>query len=142
MRLEAACDEINPDLSRPLACCTLESTEAGIRVDWRPIVRQAFRDLQSGQSASSIAIGFHRAIANAVEMVAERFPSCPVILSGGCFQNRILTEFVVEEVKQQSRIVGSPGIIPPNDGGLAAGQIAIAAAILEAEEQQENSACA
>ncbi len=142
MRLEAACDDINSDLSRPMTDCTLSSTEARIRVDWRPIVRQVFTDLQSGQSASLIAMRFHRAIANAVGMVAERFPSCPVVLSGGCFQNRILTELTVEELKQQSRMVASPGIITPNDGGLAAGQIAIAAAQLEAEEQQENSACA
>ncbi|MBC7966675.1 MAG: carbamoyltransferase HypF [Fuerstia sp.] len=141
MRLEAACDETDADRSWPLADRTFEPTEAEQRVDWRPIVRQVVRELQSGQSASVIAMRFHRAIANAVGMVAERFPGYPVVLSGGCFQNRILTELVVDELRQQSRTVASPGTIPPNDGGLAAGQIAIAAAILEAEEQQEKSRC-
>ena len=142
MRLEAACDEINPDPSRPRACCTLTSTQAGLRVDWQPIMRQVFADLQTGQSASLIAMRFHRDMAIAVGMVAEKFPNFPVVLSGGCFQNRILTELVVAELRTQSRTVVSPGTIPPNDGGLAAGQIAIAAAQLEAEEQLENSACA
>jgi hydrogenase maturation protein HypF len=141
MRLEAACDETDADRSWPLADRTFEPTEAEQRVDWRPIVRQVVRELQSGQSASVIAMRFHRAIANAVGMVAERFPGYPVVLSGGCFQNRILTELVVDELRQQSRTVASPGTIPPNDGGLAAGQIAIAAALLEAEEQQEKSRC-
>ena len=142
MRLEAACDETDLALSTRHACCSLQSTEGGIRVDWRPIVRQVVADLQSGQATSLIAMRFHHAIANAVGMVTGKFPSCPVVLSGGCFQNRILTELVVAELEQQSRTVASPGTIPPNDGGLAAGQIAIAAAQLEAEEQQENSACA
>ena len=142
MRLEAACDATDVDLSRPRAFCTLESAQAGLRVDWRPIVRQVVTDLRSGQSASLVATRFHRAIASAVGMVAEKFPSFPVVLSGGCFQNRILTELVVAELEQQSRTVASPGTIPPNDGGLAAGQIAIAAAQLEAEQQLENSACA
>ena len=96
----------------------------------------------TGQSAPLIAMRFHRDMASAVGMVAEKFPNFPVVLSGGCFQNRILTELVVAELRTQSRTVVSPGTIPPNDGGLAAGQIAIAAAQLEAEEQLENSACA
>ena len=143
MRLESVCDETSDDSANQLACCLLDSSEtAGHRIDWRPVVRQVFTDIQEGRPASVIAMQFHRAMARAAGMVAERFPDCPVVLSGGCFQNRILTEFVVEELERQDRIVASPGTIPPNDGGLAAGQIAIAAAQLEAEEFQETSACA
>ncbi len=141
MRLEDECDATDPDQWSPPSCCTLESTAAGIRVDWRPIMRQVVTDLQLGKSVSVIAMRFHRAMADAVDMVAERFPVYPVVLSGGCFQNRILTELVVDTLRQKSRTVASPGKIPPNDGGLAAGQIAVAAARLEAEENQENSSC-
>ena len=141
MRLEDECDATDPDQWSPPSCCTLESTAAGIRVDWRPIMRHVVTDLQLGKSVSVIAMRFHRAMAGAVDMVAERFPCYPVVLSGGCFQNRILTELVVDTLRQKSRTVASPGKIPPNDGGLAAGQIAVAAARLEAEENQENSSC-
>ncbi len=142
MRLEAACDATGPHLSPPLVCGMPESTLAEIHIDWRPIVRRVVTDLQAEQSASVVAMQFHRAIARAVAMVAEKFPGFPVVLAGGCFQNRILTELVVVELQQQSRMVALPATIPPNDGGLAAGQIVIAAARLEAEEQQENSSCA
>jgi hydrogenase maturation protein HypF len=55
--------------------------------------------------------------------VAKRFGEKNVVLSGGCFQNRYLTERMV------SRLVGSGyrpywhQRVPPNDGGIALGQI-------------------
>jgi len=44
------------------------------------------------------------------------------------FQNRLLTELLAETWDRRWPPLGLPGIIPPNDGGLAAGQLAIAAA--------------
>ena len=60
--------------------------------------------------------------------VCRRRPELPVVLAGGVFQNRLLTELVAEMMERQVAALGLPGIIPPNDGGLAAGQLAIAAA--------------
>lgn len=53
-------------------------------------------------------------------------PPLPVVLGGGVFQNRCLVELLVEEFEQNEQPLGLPGMIPPNDGGLAAGQLAIA----------------
>jgi hydrogenase maturation protein HypF len=52
----------------------------------------------------------------------------PVVLTGGVFQNRVLTELVTEMHNDESQPLGLPGTLPPNDGGLAAGQLAVAAA--------------
>ncbi len=143
MRLEADCDETSDYSANPLTCCLSESMETAVlHVDWRPVVRQVFRAIQTGVPASVTSMRFHRAIARAVGMVAERFPDYSVVLSGGCFQNRILTELTIRELDQKSRMVASPGTIPPNDGGLAAGQIAIAAAQLDSEELRETLSCA
>jgi len=143
MRLESVCDETKDDSGNKIVSCLLDvSDTAEHRIDWRPVVRKIFIDIQIGRPASLIAMEFHRVMARAVGMVAERFPDYPVVLSGGCFQNRMLTEAVIIELERQDRIMASPGTIPPNDGGLAAGQIAIAAALLEAEEFQETSSCA
>jgi hydrogenase maturation protein HypF len=49
----------------------------------------------------------------------------PVVLAGGAFQNRLLTELVVERMAEYRQPLGLPGVIPPGDGGLAAGQLAI-----------------
>ena len=90
---------------------------------------------------------FHRSIAAAVESVADRFEHFPVVLGGGCFQNRILTELIAEGLTRRIQPVGLPGMIPPNDGGLAAGQLAVGRARLsqptEAEmNMQEDQSCA
>ena len=77
-----------------------------------------------------------------VESVVERFNGYKVVLSGGCFQNRILTEMIVGKLKLKSREVLTHRRIPPNDGGLAAGQIAIASALLDLEHEQESCRCA
>ncbi|MDA1233113.1 MAG: hypothetical protein O2856_20300, partial [Planctomycetota bacterium] len=141
MRLEAVCDKTMIDHSKPMSH-SRHSDDDVIRIDWRPIVRQIIDDIAAGRSASASAMQFHRVIASAVAMIVGKFPAYPVVLSGGCFQNRILTELVADKLQRQSRTVSTPSTIPCNDGGLAAGQIAIAAARLEANEQPENSSCA
>ena len=139
MRLEAACQPSDSDLgemsnSEPRPTFELIHTAAGIQIDWRPIVRQLVADRQAGVSISVSATRFHHAIALMVGSMADQFPELPVVLSGGCFQNRLLTERVVATLQQRCRFVAAPGVIPPNDGGLAAGQLAIAAARLEEED--------
>lgn len=142
MRIEAACDETSDYSGKQIVSCLLDVSEtAEHRVDWRPVVRNIVAEIQEGCPASVIAMEFHRAMARAVGMVAEQFPDYTIVLSGGCFQNRLLTEAVIEELARHDRIVASPATIPPNDGGLAAGQITIAAALLEAEEFQETFSC-
>ena len=46
-----------------------------------------------------------------------------MILSGGCFQNRYLTEYTVKRLKEESFHPYWHQRIPPNDGGIAVGQI-------------------
>jgi hydrogenase maturation protein HypF len=110
-------------------------------VDWRGLVREIVTGIRIGRSASALSQAFHQAIADMVASVVERFGGHKVVLSGGCFQNRILTEMIVRQLQLKSRDVLTHGKIPPNDGGLAAGQITIATALLDLE-QQECCQCA
>jgi hydrogenase maturation protein HypF len=110
-------------------------------VDWRGLVREIVTGIRIGRSASALSQAFHQAIADMVASVVERFGGYKVVLSGGCFQNRILTEMIVRQLQLKSRDVLTHGKIPPNDGGLAAGQITIATALLDLE-QQECCQCA
>jgi hydrogenase maturation protein HypF len=99
-------------------------------LDWRPFIRKAVVSLNDNSSPAELAVQFHRSVAVTVRMMADQFPEFPVVLSGGCFQNRVLTEYVVEAFSDQPERLNRPGIIPPNDGGLAVGQLVVAAAIL------------
>ncbi|MCA8997063.1 MAG: carbamoyltransferase HypF [Planctomycetaceae bacterium] len=96
-----------------------------IQLDWRPMFQDLWKDRLSGTSPSAIAMRFHRTLARGILDVANRFGSLPVVLCGGVFQNRLLTELIVE-LAIGTLPLKLPGRIPPNDGGLAAGQLAVA----------------
>ncbi len=96
-------------------------------LDWRLLVRNVLSDRSVGQSPGAMAMRFHRALAGGVAAATAHFPKLPIVLCGGCFQNKSLTELVVERISGD-RNLATPGIIPTGDGGLAAGQLAVAAA--------------
>ena len=98
-------------------------------LDWRPLVRAVARDVERGQPAAALAAAFHRALADAIEWVADRHADLPVVLGGGVFQNRLLVEMTAARFASRGRWLGTPGMIPVNDGGLAAGQLAVAMAV-------------
>ncbi len=122
MLLESVCDETETG-AYPLPVLD----DAPLVLDWRPVVRAALRDVAHRRSPGTIAMRFHRALATGIVKVARRFHEIPVALCGGCFQNRVLTELVAEEFTAHQPLA-TPGVIPTGDGGLAAGQLAVAAA--------------
>lgn len=117
------------------ACCDRSATGSydfplvDYELDWRPMLRAIVIDMERGVEPGIIAMRFHRSMAQAIVTVIHCFPQYPVVLTGGCFQNRILVELVRDLLDDTTRL-GVPGIIPCNDGGLAAGQLVVAAARL------------
>ena len=97
------------------------------QLDWRPLVLKIVHQLGHGEKTSVLAAWFHRVLAEAVIRMARSYPNLPVVLSGGCFQNRILVEEIARRLELEGREFFTPGMIPPNDGGLAAGQLVGAA---------------
>ncbi len=99
--------------------------------DLRPMVVAIVNDLDAGVDVARIAARFHRTLAEvvvgaAVRARAEHALGC-VALSGGCFQNRLLTETVKGLLEARGFEVLVHRRVPPNDGGVALGQAAIAA---------------
>ncbi|MCA9006254.1 MAG: hypothetical protein KDA70_13370, partial [Planctomycetaceae bacterium] len=93
---------------------------------------------EAGVSPGVIAMRFHRGLARGTAQLCRQYSDLPVVLGGGVFQNRCLVELLVEELKLNGQPVGLPGRIPPNDGGLAAGQLAVAIARFR---QEGGDAC-
>ncbi len=106
----------------------IDMNDRMIELDWRPVIRQIVDDYEYGTPRSLIATRFHRGLASGIFRVCHYFPDYPVVLAGGCFQNRVLVELLVDKFEQASRTVVFPEKIPINDGGLSAGQLAITAA--------------
>jgi hydrogenase maturation protein HypF len=128
MLLEAAADRnAAGQYELPLQNYDADSARS-MELDWRPLVAGVLADTIRGLSPSNIAMRVHRALAAGIVAVWRQRPDLPLVLSGGVFQNRLLTETIVEMFPGDSRGLGLPGLIPPNDGGLAAGQLAIAIA--------------
>jgi hydrogenase maturation protein HypF len=102
-----------------------------LELDWRPLVVELTMDLRRGVSPAAIAMRFHRGLAKSIVEVWGRWRQSPLVLSGGVFQNRLLVELVCEEFERAGGSTGRGGrlhwggAIPPNDGGLAAGQLAV-----------------
>jgi hydrogenase maturation protein HypF len=116
-------DPGGPTAAHPLP---LRSVDQRLELDWRPLIGGILSDLREGYDPRSVAAGFHASVAAAVVQMATRWPGHPVVLSGGCFQNRLLVELIAREMAALGRPLFTPGCIPPNDGGLAAGQLVAA----------------
>ncbi len=124
MMLEAVCDDT--DYGR--YSIAIRGGDP-LRFDWRPLIRQLLADRDAGVAPGAMAMRFHRGLAELIFQLAEYHPTLPVVLGGGVFQNRVLGELLMTAFDHRKQPCGFPGLIPPGDGGLAAGQLAIAAAV-------------
>jgi len=73
-----------------------------------------------------IAARFHNALVNWIVEVAAIVGLKDVVLSGGVFQNRYLTERAAAVLELKGFVVHTHRQVPPNDGGIALGQVVMA----------------
>jgi hydrogenase maturation protein HypF len=94
--------------------------------DQRALILETSRDILGGTAPGKVAARFHNSVArlaaDALTRLAERIGIETVGLTGGCFQNKLLTERTAEFIKQTGLRVLLHESIPPNDGGIAVGQ--------------------
>ncbi len=95
--------------------------------DWAPLVSDLMQDLRAGMPVSRIAARFHNALVNWIVEVAEQVKEKQVVLSGGVFQNRYLTERAAAVLEARGFVVHTHRQVPPNDGGIALGQAVMSA---------------
>ncbi len=110
-----------------------QSEEDGLLgvLDWAPLLEAVLEDLRRGEDRTRIAARFHNALVQAMVGVARAIGESRVVLSGGCFQNRLLTERAAQRLAEEGFTVLLHRQVPPNDGGISLGQILIAAAHLD-----------
>ncbi len=106
-------------------------------LDARETVRAVAADLGAGTAPAVVAARFHAAVADAsaracLRVAAERRTGTAV-LSGGVFQNRLLLARTGAALEEAGLRVLVSRRLPPNDGGIAFGQAAVAAARLRRE---------
>jgi len=101
-------------------------------LDPREAIRSVVHDIEGGRPLAIVAARFHNGLAEAAASAAER--ACRerdldlVACSGGVFQNRLLAERTLAALEAAGLRTLMPVALPPNDGGIAYGQVAAAAA--------------
>ena len=122
-------------------------------LDWAPLVRGVLADRAAGVPVPQISARFHNALADMAAAVAQQFtlgrqlhccPSgatasatggdstivaptaLPIVLTGGCFQNALLTARVHARLSAAGFSVYTHREVPPGDGGIALGQVFLA----------------
>lgn len=126
IRLEAMARTWSGDRPEPLPYEARE-VDGVLQIDWAPTFVQCARTPLSGSAIPRMAFAFHHSLALAAgRMVQHGFylsGKRTVALSGGVFMNRILNAQVTEVLEAMGANVLVHRETPPNDGGIAAGQI-------------------
>ena len=91
--------------------------------DWGPMLQGILDDQLAGMPTGRIAARFHNSLAQLALSVARRV-GCPrIVLTGGCFQNRLLTERTRLSLSKAGFEVYTQRLVPAGDGGLSLGQV-------------------
>ncbi len=99
-------------------------------VDWAPLIQAVLQDVRSSISLARISKKFHNALVEIVVSVAHQIALERVVLTGGCFQNKLLIESAVRRLESEGFKPYWHQRIPPNDGGISLGQIVAASRVL------------
>lgn len=132
VELEAAADPAADDLY-PYDILNRDGTWI---IDPAATLRALWCDFKAGRGIPRIAAAFHNTVAAFTRGVCRSIRDAQrvnrVALSGGCFQNALLTERLLAGLSEDGFEVLTHRTVPPNDGGISLGQATIAHALEEA----------
>ena len=136
MELEALVAPGQTSAEVPYPFALVEQPGGIIHLESAPMWLALLEDLSQKTAAARIAARFHnglaRGVRNMVALIRETSANATsvntIALSGGCFQNKLLLEEVVRLLNADGLTCLLHAKVPTNDGGLALGQAAIAAA--------------
>ena len=108
------------------------SADRPLRICAADFIRAVVDDLAVNVPVSTVAARFHNGVSRMVVDVSARLREdtgvAVVALSGGVFQNLVLTKGCVEGLVAAGFTVLTHTSVPPNDGGISLGQAVVAGA--------------
>lgn len=123
MELEFAATGHSTDERYPFQ---LTRTEIPFSIEWFPIVDGIMSDCARGIDKGILAAKFHNTLTEIIIAVSQQIRQPRIVLSGGCFQNKYLTERTIRRLEEEGFKQYWHQRVPPNDGGISLGQIAAA----------------
>ena len=136
MELEFLTHKIETDASYQF---DLNQGADGRGIDWAEMVRGIVRDVHDAVPAGVIAAKFHNTLVEMMVRVAQACGEEKIVLSGGCFQNRYLTERAVRRLREAGFRPYWHQRVPPNDGGIALGQVAAVSRMKSNSKKKEEA---
>jgi hydrogenase maturation protein HypF len=132
MELEWSATSAEPGDAYPFELQNPRPATVPIIVDTRPTIAAICQAVNSEENLGFIARRFHstlvRMIASVCLEIRNHFGVSAVVLSGGSFMNALLCTGVSDSLSAEGFRVYRHRLVPPNDGGLSLGQLAVAAA--------------
>ncbi|MEA3461725.1 MAG: carbamoyltransferase HypF [Bacteroidota bacterium] len=100
-------------------------------VSFVPLIKELVEDIHGGRKIAAIAAKFHNSLVRLILELSMEIRAGSgldrIVLGGGTFQNRFLSEKVMDKLENEHFKVYLPQNMPVNDQGIAAGQLAIGA---------------
>ena len=100
-------------------------------ISWKTCISEIVNDLNNNVSKRIVSAKFHNTVVQvtfeAIKKIQLETGISTVILSGGSFQNKYLSENLLDLLHKSGNKVYMAARVPLNDGGIALGQLAIAA---------------
>jgi hydrogenase maturation protein HypF len=138
IELEALAERGTPSMPYPYQVLSADCH----RIDFAPMISAICGDLAKDRDAADIARAFHHTVARGIldlcVRIREESGASRVVLSGGVFQNRLLTEETALLLTAGGFEPYCHRLVPPNDGGLALGQAVIAGKRLQISKGLAN----
>jgi hydrogenase maturation protein HypF len=111
----------------PLPWTWRESATYPFQIDLAPAIRELVGQLDRGDPMVGVlAARFHRTLVDILVSCATRFNRQQLLLTGGCFQNRLLLEGSIRALQKAGIEPVWHRDLPPNDGSISLGQIVVA----------------
>jgi hydrogenase maturation protein HypF len=109
--------------SGPKSDSAIHNPKSAIIIDWEPMILEVLDDARQKVSCSIISAKFHNTLVEVIVEIAKRIQEERIVLSGGCFQNKYLAERTVRRLEALGFQPYWHQRVPPNDGGIALGQV-------------------
>lgn len=121
MKLEFAAQSVKTDETYEFV---IDHISNSYILNWEPMIISILEDREKSVSPNHIAAKFHNTLVEMVVGVAKLAGDEKVAISGGCFQNKYLTERAIARLSQAGFTPYWHHLVPPNDGGICLGQVA------------------
>ncbi|MBE9046024.1 carbamoyltransferase HypF [Pleurocapsales cyanobacterium LEGE 10410] len=125
MELESAMGDLTTDetyrfeLTRPAN----NTTDSPVIIDWRSMIQEIAIELANQKTIAEISVKFHNTLVEIIVAIALIINRKRIVLTGGCWQNKYLSEKAIARLRQENFIPYWHHRVPCNDGGIALGQV-------------------